>query len=117
MPKSSETLNALRFAWVALCLVVLAFMLSAGPNPEDGVIFVYAMLALTLPIGFVAAYLFASISFLLERFMGYVIPYDPVANGATWALFVMFGYLQWFVLLPWALGKFRNRRANSERVI
>ena len=117
MPKSSETLNALRFAWVGLSLVVLAFMLSAGPNPEDGTLFIYAMLALTFPIGFIAAYVFAFVSFLLERFFGYVVPYDPVANGATWALFVAFGYLQWFVLVPWVLGKVRRQRANSERVI
>lgn len=117
MSKSSETLNALRFAWVGLCLVVLALMLSSGPNPERGMIFVYAMLAVTFPIGFAAAYLFAFVGYLLERFFGYVIPYDPIANGATWALFGAFGYLQWFVLLPWAIRKFRGRGAPSEKVI
>ena len=109
-------LNALRFSWLWLCLVVLAFMLSAGPNPEKGALFVYAMLVITVPIGFGAAYLFAFTSLLLERYLGYVIPYNPIANLATWVLFVGFGYLQWFVLLPWALGKYRQRR-NSERVI
>lgn len=90
-------------------------MLSADPNPEKGTLFVYAMLVITFPIGFVAAYLFAFTSFLLERYLGYVIPYDPIPNLATWVLFVGFGYLQWFVLLPWALGKYRQPR-NSERV-
>ena len=117
MLKFAEMSKALRFAWIGLCLVVLAFMLSAGPNPEKGVPFVFAMLALTFPIGFAAAYLVAFCGLLLEHFFGYVIPYDPIANAVTWALFFAFGYLQWFVLLPWALGKFRGRGANSERVI
>jgi len=117
MPMSSELLRAVRFAWIGLCLVVLAFVLAAGRNPEEGIFFVYAMLALTFPIGFAAAYLQGLSSLLLERFFGYVIPYDPIANIATWVLFVAFGYLQWFVLLPCALGKYRQRRANSERVI
>lgn len=97
--------------------MVLAFVLSAGRNSEEGIFFAYAMLVLTFPIGFAAAYLVGFGSLLLERFFGYVIPYDPIANVATWVLFVAFGYLQWFVLLPWAHGKYRHRRANSERVI
>jgi hypothetical protein len=117
MPKSSELFRALLFAWIGLCLVVLALVLSTGRNPEEGIFFAYAMLALTFPIGFVAAYLEGVGNLLLERFFGYVVPYDPIANFATWVLFVAFGYLQWFVLLPRALGKYRHRRANSERVI
>ena len=110
-------MNAFRFAWVGLCLVVLAFTLSAGPNPEQGIFFAYAMLAITFPIGFVAAYLLGLVSLLLEHLFGYVIPYDLFANVATWLLFVSFGYLQWFVLVPWVLVRLRGQSANDEPAI
>lgn len=114
MPKSSEMLRALRFAWLGLCLAVLVMILSAGPNPEQGIIWAYAMLAITFPMGFAAAYLVAFIGFLLENLFGYIIPYDPIANIATWVLFVAFGYMQWFILLPWLLRKFLGRGAIND---
>ena len=67
--------------------------------PDAEIPYIYLMYCLTVPAGFGVALLFA----LASTFV--VVPGGLVSILVSWPLFVVLGYLQWFLLVPWGYRK------------
>jgi hypothetical protein len=62
------------------------------------------MIILTVPIGYGLGTLHGFLSLLLYKSWGIMIP-RLYADVIEWILFVLAGYFQWFVLVPWLYRK------------
>lgn len=92
--------------WSTACASVLAITLwtySPGPNSDIGGLFVWAMLALTFPLGLIVAALVAAVVALSESATFDPMSYVPNLVGFTllWLAFYAVGYWQWFRVIPW----------------
>ena len=87
--------------------MVLTFAYVQRHIPDVDIVFAYLMLALTFPVGFLIAAMLSLAFAAIENLFGLTVPGGFTSNAATWVLFVVAGYLQWFVAIPWALRKFR----------
>ena len=99
--------RALLLAWFAACVVVLVFAY-LHPGAEASILFGMLMLSLTFPLGYVLATIVGFISSVLYNRFGVYAPDSFVVNLMAWTLLVVAGYIQWFILLPWAWRKFRG---------
>jgi hypothetical protein len=101
-----------RIAWVAICIIALlnarkGYRGISDWQMEEGLAF--QMLVLSFPSSFVVAVGLALTGAMLGLF-GLALPSSSkVGMTATWFLFIVAGYVQWFVLLP----KFLKRRKRS----
>jgi len=101
-----------RIAWVAICIVALVnahkgYRGTSDWQMEEGLAF--QMLVLSFTSSFVVAVGLALTGAVLGRF-GLALPSSSrVEMTATWFLFVVSGYAQWFILLP----SFLKRRKRS----
>jgi hypothetical protein len=94
------------FLWVLLCSATLWWFMNHPKvwiNPEITVLYIFIMLAITFPIGIVY--------WTILSMLAIVIP-DPslgreVELVLVWGGFVVVGYLQWCILVPWC---YRNLR-------
>ena len=94
--------------WFVACLLALLFAFVQRDIHDADIAFAYFMIFLTFPIGYVlAAGAGVVLSYLYDAY-GIVAPAGFVPNLLAWLLFVVFGFLQWFILLPWLLRKFRG---------
>jgi hypothetical protein len=101
-----------RIAWVATCILVLVnahkgYRGTSDWQMEEGLAF--QMLVLSFPSSFVVAVGLTLTGAMLGLF-GLALPSpSKVEMTATWFLFVVAGYAQWFILLP----SFLKRRKRS----
>ena len=103
VPRSSPA-RALALLWLVLCLSVLVFGFVQRNVHDMPAAFIWFMMFLSFPIGFVVALVFG----LLISTVGTVVAilYVPFWHELPlWLAAVAAGYLQWFVLLP-ALTRF-----------
>ncbi len=122
--KKENSLIISKVAWVILSIAVLLFVLIAGdlhhPNAteEAGMVVGYSMGILSFPACFLAAYLYAGCSYLLDYFR----LSDALHIGTTnlyiniftfWLGFFVAGYLQWFSLFPWLIVKWQLKRKGT----
>ena len=111
-------LRLTRIAWIAVAVLVLCVTLygfDGKPNSDIDVLLIWAMLVLTLPIGFVIALLLSGISIAAHLLFSTTIQTSyPVLFG-TWICFVLAGYWQWFMLLPFLRSKWKAHRSISLR--
>lgn len=112
-------LKALKVVWILCSVAVLAVTLSRyapGPANDIGIFLVYGMLLLAFPISLLVAGLFSAMS-LLQEPLGVplldAIGSNYVGFSVMWLAFLVAGYLQWFVLLPWLWRKWKTRRGRS----
>ena len=102
-----------RIAWVTICVIALVnahegYRGTSDPQMEEGL--ALQMLVLSFPLSFVVAVGLVLTGALLGLF-GVALPSPSKAEmTATWFLFVVAGYIQWFILLP----NFLRRRKRSE---
>ena len=87
--------RALLFLWLVACAAVLAFAVSQRGYSDMDIAFTYFMFFLSAPAGFAVGYLFGLASIFIS------LPGGLVYALVTWPLFVVLGYLQWFVFAPW----------------
>lgn len=91
-----------QLVWLTLC--TLSFItysyriLQMQSDAEHGVLFVLQMLVLTFPIGYPANLLSVGAIEILSSFGVVVSAIQDVA--LQWVFMVVFGYFQWFVLVP-----------------
>ena len=110
MKKALEALVSI--AWVAICIIPLVYAHkgyrgTSDWQMEEGLAF--QMLVLSFPSSFVVAVGLALTGAVLGLF-GLALPSSSkVEMTATWFLFVVAGYAQWFILLP----SFLKRRKRS----
>jgi hypothetical protein len=103
--------------WLATCLIALLFAYkryqgSSDWKLEEGLAF--EMMALSFPSSFlvVAAVILAGIGL---RLFGLALPASSRPEmTATWLLFVAAGYVQWFVVVPRLLRRWREKYGKEQ---
>lgn len=94
--------------WFVACVLVLVFAFVQRKIDDTDIAFTYFMLYLTFPVGYLLAAIAGFVLFSLHDAYGIVAPGGFIPNLVAWVLFVVVGYLQWFVLLPWLVRRFRG---------
>ena len=104
----------LKIIWIlasVFLLVVTLFRYTPDPANDIGIFLLYGMLFLSFPTSLLVAGLLALIS-LLQDNLGVplldLISSNYAGYFLMWLLFFAAGYVQWFVLLPWFLKKWKN---------
>jgi hypothetical protein len=111
--------NLLKISWLFACICVLAWWhfsyelksdLSEILKAESEIYLIIGMVILTFPVGLIWTYLLGVIFYVMSIIHINV----PTSVGLNililWVGFVLFGYLQWFKLVPWWIGRRRSRR-------
>lgn len=97
-------------SWVAACVTVLVYAFVQRGMGEIGAAFGYAMLLLTFPGGLAVFY---AVSLTGVPFVIGVGAAPFLSAGQlilVWFALTVLGFAQWFVLLPWLLGRLRGDR-------
>ncbi len=102
----SSKANIALVVWIISCMGVLSITLwsyAPGPNSDIGVLFIWAMLALTFPVGLCVALLVSAFVEVSNWIGSSFLDQIPNTTGFVilWLGFVAVGYLQWFRALPW----------------
>ena len=119
-PKVNEKLSLrglVKILWVLCCVVVLVWWyyafglktgLSAMLKAESQIYLIIWMVILTFPVGLIWVYLMALVLYGLET-LG--VNQEALSSDVLilWAGFVILGYLQWFKLVPFLIGKWRKK--------
>jgi hypothetical protein len=100
--------RGLLLLWLVACAAVLVFAVSQREFSDMDIAFTYFMFFLSAPAGFAVGYLFGFASIFIS------LPSGLVYALVTWPLFVVLGYLQWFVFTPW-LYRTAKRWLNEKR--
>lgn len=120
----------LRFAramWIALAIIVVVarVVVVQLPGMEDNwellyFASAYAVLTLSFPASLLAGYLILFLPGLIESFA----LHELIGGGGygsyvmlDWFLFLVFGYLQWFLILPYAARKLLQFLERRRRVV
>lgn len=110
----------MRFAWLGICVAALVAALRGYRGASDFMVeegLALEMMALGFPASLLVWMGFAIVGFTLERF-GLSLPSSSRPEMiATWFLFVIAGYVQWFVVVPYLIRSWRNaprKRADTE---
>jgi hypothetical protein len=102
-----------KISWLLLAIIILVVVLAAydgRPNSDIEQFLIGAMMVLSFPIGFVVAGLFSGMYALLASCCEIAAKTSYTMLFVEWLGFFAAGYLQWFVLLPWVIRKWRSRR-------
>ena len=116
--------NLIRTLWIVVCMIVLVGWLYSYGFKEDlsqvlksesQVYLLIAMVILTLPLGIPWIYLFAGLLYVLES-VGINMSGKMQADVfLLWLGFVVIGYIQWFVIVPYLIRKIRERTTTKDR--
>jgi hypothetical protein len=99
-PKSIATSARI---WLLLCVAVLAFGWIQRDIHDMPEAFIYLMIALTIPAGYLVA---IAVSYIPQAPN---IPYYPFWDLMPfWLLSTVLGYVQWFILVPWLRRKIQD---------
>jgi hypothetical protein len=100
-----------RTIWIVLAVVVLAVtLLNFDPesNPDISIFLFYAMLVLSFPAGLLLAGILSYGTIALHSMLGIEIGSNHGSILVMWIAFLVVGYGQWFVLLPYLRSRFRK---------
>ena len=112
-------MGILKVAWFLLSLTVLVGTLVLY-DPITGrdadLILVYGMLVLAFPssflvVGLIALALYAIDTLHVQILSG--LSYGRLSIILTWGAMVIVGYVQWFLVLPTMVSKWRSRRRQA----
>lgn len=110
------------FAWLAASLIVLGWWyyrfglnaeLSRTLRNESQIYLILGIAVLSFPSGLIYMYLFGLVVYGLDSVGIDLHQYEMLEVFILWAGFVLSGYLQWFILLPFIREKFRSRQAKK----
>jgi hypothetical protein len=90
--------------------LLLIITWNSTSNRDNDIVLAYAMMALTLPIGFVVIGIFVLIGMAIEPAQ---LPSARLGMIVTSAAFIAAGYFQWFIAFPAVLKAFNKRHNNS----
>lgn len=99
---------ALRNAWLGLMICALLFAVGSRQYQEMDIAVTYLMLFLTFPAGLLFAVLVAALS-SFEHYL----PGGLLGILVTWPFFLVFGYVQWFVLIPAIYRRYTKRQSDE----
>jgi hypothetical protein len=100
-----------------MVLVMTLFLYDPRTASDADLILVYGMLGLAFPSGFLVAAFVALLAYA-EEATGVAIVNANYGRGTIaliWLCFVVVGYFQWFMLLPWLTRKWRARHGDAAR--
>jgi len=95
--------------WFIFFCVILSVPLLDMQNKEAHLFYGLLMLGITFPSGYLFAMLIAFIGYTIDTCCGISLPTNEVMLIPTWFGFVLAGYFQWFIFLPWAFKKIKNK--------
>jgi len=104
-------------------IVLVGWLYSYGLNEdlsqvlksESQVYLLIAMVILTLPLGIPWIYLFAGLLYVLQSVGINMSGETQVDVFLLWLGFVVIGYIQWFVIVPYLIRKIRERATTKDR--
>ena len=97
-----------KVTWLALCLLLLIWYFPNRQVRDADIVTIYASVGLSFPIGCAAAAAAGWGFVLCEQRLGLVAT-SGTQVVCAWLLIVIAGYFQWFVLLPYAIRRFKPR--------
>jgi hypothetical protein len=106
---TASVLRIIKTLWVGAAIFVIAVTLYAfdgKPNSDIGIFFAWCMLILSFP----GALLVSLVHVILFDRLSVTIETSYFSFLVDWTALVVLGYLQWFKLLPYVIGKLRNCR-------
>jgi hypothetical protein len=92
--------------WLLLCGLV-PLIVQWGAHDADEA-FLLLMIVLTAPSGFLLTGFLSILFMLLHKTLGLEVPESRILDAVYWVLFVMVGYVQWFIVLPWFSKKIKR---------
>lgn len=98
--------------YVGVATALLVEMMNRVGTTYDNeayMLFSLKMIAMGFPCSLVAAVLNAICAAIFSSLAGH--GYGPIVF--TWLLMLTFGFIQWFVILPWLFDKWRSRRSTQ----
>lgn len=99
--------RAIQVLWLGLSIAVLVIYLQTRANATDADVFLgYAMITLSFPSG--------SIVLAVLTWIGNLVNFQ-VGSIWMWSEMLIVGYVQWFVLLPFAIRLVRRRISASAK--
>lgn len=114
----------IRTLWIVACIIVLVWWLYSYGLKEDlaqvlksesQIYLLIAMVILTFPLGIPWIYLFSGLQYVLES-VGIDMSGKMQADVfLLWLGFVVIGYIQWFVIVPYLIRKMRERALTKDR--
>ena len=102
----------LKFIWLLLSVLVLVLSLyffEVKQSQDSEIFLIYAMLVLSFPLGLLASLILSLYSFLNGAIAGISI----LVLVLEWLMFLLFGWIQWFVLIPKAIHFVKKFRKES----
>lgn len=112
------TIKIMKVVWVGFTLLILLVTLYAfddKPNSDIDIFLSWSMLVLSFPAGLIFALLFTGISILLGKYFSMVIYTTYLYLGLSWLILFVLGYLQWFKLMPYLVGRLCELKRRDGR--
>lgn len=104
--------KTVKILWIGIALFVLFVTLygfDGKPNSDIGVIFAWAMLFLSFPVGLILPLIYV----VLYDLLSISISTTYLSIMIDWTIIFVLGYLQWFKLLPYLIRKWRSRHSHA----
>lgn len=111
-----------KVVWLLMANGILIFTLhlyDGTPATRDAeLILLYGMLILSFPASQIVLLILGAIGYLVELCGGKIsVPINYLTLVVDWLVFLIVGYLQWFVLLPWLWRKLKTSRVSNARKV
>jgi hypothetical protein len=100
-------LRIVKLTWILANTLIFVWWLALERNTEGQMMVIYAINALSFPIGIACYVLLTMLVVLLER-LSINIENNCVVDIVLWLPIVLCGYFQWFKFLPWLVARLRN---------
>jgi len=105
-----------KWAWILLAVLLLLFtmmLFDGSPKSDAEIVLGYGLLVLTFPSGLLLSIAEGFVGRAAFNFMGLVATTSYLSLGATWLMYTVLGYLQWFVFVPWVIRKIRAKNESQ----
>jgi len=89
--------------WLFLNIIILIYSLYLRYlDPDGAIIFAYIMYIISFPLGFIVPFVFVCIDKCIKYDINIFYRNFPILVDIIipWFLFVIVGYIQWFVIFP-----------------
>ena len=111
-----DNMKLMKYLWFVIDLLIITYFsyMHITVDKDAAIAFIYFMLILTFPSGFLAIFILFMISYLelwvysIEKHHHVLFIYDIVIPGI---LFYLAGYVQWFILIPNIKHYFKSQKS------
>jgi hypothetical protein len=119
---SSRWIAVMKVAWVGLSVLFLVNQIIALGSVEPSkrheveLAFVFVMNVLTFPAGLLLTAILSGALWLMYRCCGLTVSVSAFGLVLLWVAYVGIGALQWFLIAPALVKKFRARHSRVDQV-